>query len=636
MLHLLPLCPSKRAGVIAATSCATAQFFGLMVIFLIAFQIEVHGQSPTAIGGRTIQLSITSGTAPFASSGVYRFLPSATDNSYALVPVSGLLTPSIGTHTYSKTGDTTAQLSFTDSVSGTVTAACTFSTTNSGTYFLTGVSFPGSSQTGTFLLYSGTAPVSMGGLNMTVTITSGAQPFATNGNYQFLPTLSGNTYSIVGRSGVADSSGSYSYIQNSPMTGIISFTDSKIGSGFSSQLSFDSETSGTIFLRQSVGGGYQTGTFMLVSPGTVVAWGNNTYGQTSVPVAAQSGVTAIAAGYFHTVALKAGGILLSWGRNDYGQTNVPIIAQSGVSAIVAGYSHTVALKTNGSVVAWGYNGLGQTNVPIAAQSGVAAIGAGNYHSLALKTNGMVVAWGENSNGQSTVPVTAQSGVVAIAAGWTHTVALKTNGAVVAWGGGTNNTGSFPHYGQSIVPSVAQSGVIAIAAGGLHTVALKTNGSVVAWGAGASNTGFTPNVGQSIVPIAAQSGVIAIAAGQYYTVALKTNGSIVAWGLNDFGQTNLPVTVQSGVGAIASRYSHTVALFGSGLVLPVSLSPKRSGNELILSWPTTAVGFKLQSALDVAPPVTWSDTTNVPVIIGSQFTVTNTTSGSGKFYRLKKP
>lgn len=636
MQHSLPSCPPKRGEVIAATSSAIVQFFGLMLVFLIASQFDVHAQSPTSIGGRTIQLSITGGTAPFASSGVYRFLPSATDNSYALVPVSGSISPSLGTHTYNKTGDTTAQLSFTDSLSGTVTAACTFSTTNSGTYVLTGVSFPGSSQTGTFLLYSGTAPVSMAGLNITVTITSGAQPFATNGNYQFLPTLSGNAYSLVGRSGVTDSSGNYSYVQNSPMTGIISFTDSNTGSGFSSQLSFDSETSGTIFLRQSVGGGYQTGTFTMASPGTVIAWGNNIYGQTDVPTAAQSGITAIAAGYFHTVVLKNGGIPLSWGRNDYGQTNVPVIAQSGVSAIAAGYSHTVVLKTNGVVVAWGYNGLNQTNVPIAAQSGVSAIGAGNYHSLALKTNGMVVAWGRNDYGHTTVPIEAQSGVMAIVAGQSHTVALKTNGAVIAWGGGTSNTGSFPDYGQSIVPGVAQSGVMAIAAGALHTVALKTNGSVVAWGAGSSNTGFTPNVGQSIVPVAAQNGVVAIAAGQYYTVALRTNGSIVAWGANEFGQTTLPVTVQSGVGAIASRYSHTVVLFGSGIVLPVSLSPKRSGNELILSWPTTAVGFKLQSALNLGPSVSWIDSTNVPVIIGSQFTVTNTTSGSSKFYRLKKP
>src|SRR5262245_2298132 len=41
-----------------------------------------------------------------------------------------------------------------------------------------------------------------------------------------------------------------------------------------------------------------------------------------------------------------------WGNNDEGQTTVPFAAQSGVTAIAAGYLHTVALKNDGSVVAW--------------------------------------------------------------------------------------------------------------------------------------------------------------------------------------------------------------------------------------------------------------------------------------------
>ena len=36
----------------------------------------------------------------------------------------------------------------------------------------------------------------------------------------------------------------------------------------------------------------------------MIAWGDNDYGQTSVPVAAQSGVVAIAAGYLHSMALR--------------------------------------------------------------------------------------------------------------------------------------------------------------------------------------------------------------------------------------------------------------------------------------------------------------------------------------------
>ena len=587
---------------------------GLLFIALLEVPLaDVRAQSPSSIGGRTIQLAISSGSGPFASGGAYRFLPSATDNSYATVPISGPIAATFGTHTYTKTGTNTAQLSFTDSLAGTATANYTFITAYSGTYVMSSIAFPGSSQIGTFFLFSGTSPISLAGLDVIVTITSGAAPFASNGNYEFRASLSGNTYTIIGFSGVANSSGSFSYAQTSTMTGIISFSDSITGAGFSSQLSFDSETTGTLFLRQTSKSGYQTGTFTITYPGTVVTWGNSYYGLSQVPLTAQRGVTAVAAGVYHTVVLKNDGSVVAWGRNDYGQTSVPVTAQSGVKAIAAGYYHTVVLKTNGMVVAWGYSGLGQTNVPVTAQSGVKAIAAGNNHTVALKTNGMVVAWGENSSGETTVPIAAQSGVIAIAAGKNHTVALKTNGLVVAWG---NN-----YYRQTTVPA-GLSGVAAIAAGGWHTVALKTNGLVVAWGAGTTNAGITPNCGQSIVPVDAQSGVTAIAAAYYYTVALKTNGAVVMWGYSFFGATTVPVTAQRGVTAIAAQYEHTVALLGSGRALPVSLIARQSGNEIILSWPTNSVGFVLQSAPSLAPSATWIDLTKVPVVVGTQFTVTN--------------
>src|SRR5687768_13668376 len=58
-----------------------------------------------------------------------------------------------------------------------------------------------------------------------------------------------------------------------------------------------------------------------------------------------------------------------WGDKDSGQTTLPVAAHTGVTAVAAGNVHTVALKTDGSVVAWGDNGFGQTTLPVAAQSG---------------------------------------------------------------------------------------------------------------------------------------------------------------------------------------------------------------------------------------------------------------------------
>ena len=73
--------------------------------------------------------------------------------------------------------------------------------------------------------------------------------------------------------------------------------------------------------------------------------------------------------------------MVAWGWDDYGQTDVPA-GLSGVTAIAAGQYHSLALKSDGTVVAWGDNTYGQTTVP-AGLSGVTAIAAGGYHSLAL-------------------------------------------------------------------------------------------------------------------------------------------------------------------------------------------------------------------------------------------------------------
>jgi len=306
------------------------------------------------------------------------------------------------------------------------------------------------------------------------------------------------------------------------------------------------------------------------SSGTVVAWGYNGGGQTTVPVGL-SGVTAVTGGY-HSAALKSDGTVVAWGNsaNAYGQTNVPV-GLSGVTAIAAGNRHTVALTSSGMVVAWGDNGAGQTTgtptatfpfsatanpVTLSGQTliGVTAIAAGDSHTVALKGDGTVVAWGDNGSGKTTVP-TGLGGVTAIAAGTSHTAALKNDGTVVAWGSVT--------FGQTNVPP-GLSGVVAIAAGYAHTVALKSDGTVVAWGRNVE--------GQITIPVGL-SGVVAIAAGLYHTVALKLDGTVVAWGLNSQGQTTVPAALR-GVSAIAGGSEHTLAVGGLSPTItaqPVSLT-----------------------------------------------------------------
>ena len=270
--------------------------------------------------------------------------------------------------------------------------------------------------------------------------------------------------------------------------------------------------------------------------GEVVAWGDNSDNQSSVPVAATSGVVAVAAGGTHSLAIKTDGSVLAWGDDSDGQSTVPAGASSGVTAIAAGQWHSLALK-NGSVLAWGNDGWGQSTVPAGASSSVTAIAAGQTHSVALRSDGSVIQWGGSSG---PLPAEVSSGVDAIAAGNDHDLALK-DGAVLAWG--------MDNAGQSTVPLAAQSGVVAVAAGGNHSLALLGDGSVIAWGSNSA--------GQSAVPVAAQSGVAAIAAADGFSLATKDDGTLVVWGKSLL--RTVPTGAAAGAVAVAGGVAHALAL-----------------------------------------------------------------------------
>ena len=174
----------------------------------------------------------------------------------------------------------------------------------------------------------------------------------------------------------------------------------------------------------SAGGSH---TVALRYDGTVWTWGSNGSGQLgngtktgrSTPgiVGGLSGVEAISAGSGHTVALKSDGTVWTWGSNNYGQlgdgtgnytsraTPYQIPGFSGVTAIAAGFGHTVALKGDGTVWVWGNNdsridtwgiGVGRysaTPARIQGITGATAIAAGEGMTVALRSDGTVWTWG---------------------------------------------------------------------------------------------------------------------------------------------------------------------------------------------------------------------------------------------------
>ncbi len=278
----------------------------------------------------------------------------------------------------------------------------------------------------------------------------------------------------------------------------------------------------------------------------VVAWGDNSCGQTDVP-ATLTNVVAIAAGGYHSLALGADGTVFAWGNNLSRQTDVPA-GLTNVVAIAAGGDHSLALVSNGRVVAWGYNGWGQTNVP-ADLTNVVAIAAGGNLSLALKRDGTVVGWGENYYGQATVPA-GLTNVVAIAAGWIHSLALKGDGTVVAWG--------YNDCGQTDVPA-ALTNVVAIAAGDVCSLALKGDGTIVVWG----NT----SGGQSPAPL---TNVVAIAAGSC-CLALKADGTVADRDGCRWGPGDIPAGLRQVV-AIAGGSQHGLALVAANAAPVITVPP----------------------------------------------------------------
>ena len=121
-------------------------------------------------------------------------------------------------------------------------------------------------------------------------------------------------------------------------------------------------------------------TIALKSDGTVWGCGANGQGQlgngvqqmapSGIVQAGLSNVSAIAAGNYHAVALTSNGTVWTWGGNNFGQLGLgyPLTPQltptmvpglTNITAVAAGYYFTLALESDGTVWAWGDNASGQ-------------------------------------------------------------------------------------------------------------------------------------------------------------------------------------------------------------------------------------------------------------------------------------
>jgi hypothetical protein len=316
---------------------------------------------------------------------------------------------------------------------------------------------------------------------------------------------------------------------------------------------------------------------------------------------------------------KAQGVqtLWGWGSNGRGQlgdgtltdryTPTKASGLTGVTAVAFGWEHALAVKSDGTVWAWGGNGYSQlgigTNdydphpnpVRVPGLRGMTGVAGGWYHSLAVKQDGTVWGWGQNGSGQlgdgtntdRKVPVQVVgpngqgflTGVIAVAASSLCSLAVKQDGTVWGWGyNGYGQLGDGTNISRNTPVQVAGlTGAAAVSAGLYHVLAVKQDGTVWTWGYngygqlgdGTGNNRATPVQvvgpnGQGFL-----TGAVAVAAGGYHCVVVKQDGTVWTWGYNRYGQigdgmyTDRPTPVQvsglMGVTAVVGGWYCSLAL-----------------------------------------------------------------------------
>jgi hypothetical protein len=582
---------------------------------------------PNSITGQNFFVSVQSGGYPFASSGDFIITTAASGNSYNLTAIGGGVINSTGTYSYSKLNASCGDIQLNDSVTGVSTAYLALSNSVSGGYYLAQPS-SGGYQVGLVTLLNAQAPASIAGNTFISAVTSGTPPFATSGNYIFLPANSGNGYQVIGLGGVANSSGTYSF-SSSGAAGTVNFTDS-INGAIKGNFIYYSSFLGSYVLSAGSSGQYnQNGVFGMFTnpvPNSIAGQGFYiTLTNGSYPFAANGSFTftTSASSNSYTLTAISGGLTNSTGTYSYSKLNASCggiqltDSVTGVSTVYLALSNSVSgdyVLTQSSSGGYQIGFVSILNTATAITSPTTAsiyTNASNSINLggtASDNLGIAkVTWSNNRGGSGTASGTTT---------WTASgVALQ---------GGTN---LITVTAYDTVSNTAQATLTVIynppdTTPPTVSITSPTSAATYLTNVSSINLGGTAsdNVGVTQVTWSNNRGGSGTASG---TVNWSITGIALQSGTNLITVTAHDAAGNSGNAALTVTYN-----------LP-ALGIANQNSSIVLTWPTNAVGFILEYATNL-PAANWTTNSSSPSIVNGQYTVTNTISNATKFYRLIKP
>ena len=332
-------------------------------------------------------------------------------------------------------------------------------------------------------------------------------------------------------------------------------------------------------------------TVAIRSDGTLWAWGVNDSGQlgqgntenSNIPqqIGTDSNWQSIKAGQWHVLATKTDGTLWAWGSNGWGQLGlnsrepnitspVQVFTDKDWQNIAAGTFHSLAMKSNGTLGAWGARsdgrlgtndnsvGINRFPVQVGSDDNWSNIAAGESHTLAIRTDGTLWAWGNNDSGKLgdgtesdryiPVKIGTDTNWQAVSAGYFHSIGLKSDGTIWSWGldAFSNLLGDNGETIKRLVPGKVGSDNDwqSVVASDGHVLAIKNNGTLWGWGSNirgqlAFDTPF-PEEGGYPTQIGADSDwkYLSTSSSGNHSLAIKSDGTLWAWGYNSEGQLGL--------------------------------------------------------------------------------------------------